>query len=80
MDVDHKAYSAKTLIWYANEETGDGPVFVRFCLECGQFVKADESVCTSMDGVPSDEPNATCKKHGRVRMPFYCWNSDFVEE
>ena len=48
--------------------------FVRLCPECARFVKADETLnykhnkWTEEDKF--DEPNATCKKHGRVNMIF----------
>ena len=48
-------------------------VFVRVCPVCNRFVKADEGInfLTNMnDDVKFNEPNATCKKHGRVNMPF----------
>lgn len=40
-------------------------VFYRICPYCGRFVKADNS-----SKGPECGPNATCKKHGRVEMPF----------
>ncbi len=50
--------------------TYDGAVFVRACPECGRFVKADQEIYFHVDGPPKTAPNATCKKHGRVEMPF----------
>jgi hypothetical protein len=48
-----------------------GATFIPVCPKCGKFVKADDSVKTSeWDGRLSEEPNATCKKCGRVNMPF----------
>jgi hypothetical protein len=41
-----------------------GATFVPVCPECGRFVKADK---TTTD---LKLPNATCKKHGRVKMIF----------
>ncbi|PKN97982.1 MAG: hypothetical protein CVU42_13750 [Chloroflexi bacterium HGW-Chloroflexi-4] len=82
MDTIIDGYSSKVLVAYptAINDPNDGPVFVRLCPVCGRFVKADDSVKCNIDGVPSKEPNATCKKHGRVRMDFYCWISDGWEE
>lgn len=46
--------------------TGAGAyVFYRICPYCGRFVKADDQ-----SSGPDTKPNATCKKHGRVEMPF----------
>ena len=40
-------------------------VYYRICPYCGRFVKADDS-----SKGPGCGTNATCKKHGRVEMPF----------
>jgi len=49
-----------------------GPaMFIRRCPVCEKFVKADKSVFINMLGEVFGEPNATCSKHGRVRMYFY---------
>ena len=50
----------------------DGRVFERVCPLCGRFVLTDDE--STLCG---DEPNATCSKHGRVRMPAMGWESDF---
>jgi hypothetical protein len=44
-------------------------IFVPVCETCGRFVKSDESISLSCDGL-SDEQNATCSKCGRTRMLF----------
>lgn len=81
MNDEFKEYSAKTLVTYTPEEGSEGSVFVRLCPICGRFVKPDESIKVNMDGRPLPEPNANCKKHGRIRMHFYLWLSDlFLEE
>lgn len=51
---------------------GGSLVFLRVCPDCGRFVAADKAVKfrESFDGIYSFEPNATCKTHGRVQMPF----------
>ena len=59
--------------------SGDSMVFLRACPECGRFVKADETVLANDDG-PSKKPNATCKVHGRVTMPFEGWGGDGLWE
>jgi hypothetical protein len=43
--------------------------FVPVCTECGRFVKADASIRFA-DSTIADEPNATCRKCGRVQMLF----------
>ena len=50
------------------EEIGDA-VFVPICPICGRFVKADDTIEINDSGLRS-APNATCKKCGRVQMPF----------
>lgn len=47
-----------------------GAVFVPVCEKCGRFVKADKTIEVSeMNGLKK-QPNATCKKCGRVEMLF----------
>ena len=48
---------------------GGGAAFVPVCPDCGRFVKADRTVRLSDAGLMPG-PNATCKKCGRVEMPF----------
>ena len=48
----------------------DGPTFIRVCEKCGRFVKADETIKMNEITGLSKEPNATCKKCGRVKMVF----------
>ena len=47
-----------------------GATFVPVCPTCGRFVKADKTISVNEITGLKDEPNATCKKHGRVKMPF----------
>jgi hypothetical protein len=46
-----------------------GAVFVPVCSQCGRFVKADDTIIVNMDGL-APQPNATCKRCGRVEMLF----------
>lgn len=46
----------------------DGATFDPVCPKCGRFVKADKQTWFDKDGKPVT--NATCKKCGRVTMPF----------
>ena len=53
--------------------TGGLATYMRVCPDCGRFVKADETAVFC--GCPGEEetvsePNATCKRCGRVEMPF----------
>lgn len=47
-----------------------GAVFVPVCEKCGRFVKADKKIKVNDLSGLKDEPNATCKKCGRVKMIF----------
>ena len=48
-----------------------GAVFVPVCVRCGRFVKPDDKILTTYDGLGIDKrPNATCSKCGRTRMLF----------
>ena len=48
-----------------------GALFERTCPLCGRYVKPDETILINgLDEVQPTAPNATCKKHGRVRMLF----------
>ena len=49
---------------------GEDAVFIPVCSECGRFVKADKSVIIGEESGLKKQPNATCKKHGRVEMIF----------
>lgn len=49
---------------------GEGAQFVPVCSGCGRFVKADPTVRFNGLGEWVQEPNATCKKCGRVTMSF----------
>lgn len=49
-------------------DTEDAPIFYRICPKCARFVKADNK-----SHMPGIAPNATCKKQGRVEMPFMAW-------
>jgi hypothetical protein len=47
-----------------------GASFVPVCPKCGRFVKGDPVIRFDIDGPPVDGPTATCKRCGRVEMPF----------
>ncbi|MFA5154445.1 MAG: hypothetical protein WC554_18010 [Clostridia bacterium] len=56
-------------------EGSDAPVFYRVCPICSRFVKADKQ-----SQMPEyTKANATCKVHGRVVMPFCCWQDDVLD-
>jgi hypothetical protein len=57
-------------IRYGDGGENDGATFARVCPRCHRFVKADGSVTLTYDGPPANKPNATCRAHGRVEMPF----------
>ena len=45
-------------------------VFIPVCEKCGRFVVADEQIKVHEWNGLKNEPNATCKKCGRVKMIF----------
>lgn len=55
----------------------DNPVYYRVCPKCGRYVIADDM--TRIPEYQGNEPNATCKKCGRVQMEFCCWKSELCE-
>jgi hypothetical protein len=48
-------------------------VYIPVCINCGRFVKVDKYITINGLGQIKDRPNATCKKCGRVKMPFEGW-------
>lgn len=66
---DYDGENAPTVLYGDGDEC---PIFFRVCPKCGKYVKADEE-----SQMPAyTKANATCKKCGRVIMPFCCWLSD----
>jgi ribosomal protein L32 len=62
--VDHEYENVRRITYEG------GAVFVPVCEKCGRFVKADKTIEVSeMNGLKK-QPNATCKKCGRVEMLF----------
>ena len=49
---------------------GEGATFIPVCSKCGRYVRADKSVRMNDLGETKGGTNATCKKCGRVLMPF----------
>ena len=49
----------------------ESPIYYRVCPKCGRYVKADKE--TRIPEYQGKEPNATCRKCGRVLMPFAGW-------
>ena len=48
----------------------DHATFVPVCSQCGRFVRADPAVSISEVSGVAKQPNATCKRCGRVEMLF----------
>ena len=48
----------------------DGAQFIPVCPKCGRFVKADATMTFKGEAQQPVEPNATCKRDGRVAMLF----------
>ena len=60
------------VVYYGNGEAEEGYIHFRVCPKCGRYVKADKQ-----SRMPEySESNATCKKCGRVQMPFFGWQTD----
>lgn len=45
-------------------------VFIPVHEDCGMIVKSDDTIAVGEDTGLKSQPNATCKKHGRVEMIF----------
>lgn len=56
-------------VCYDCAEAGEA-TFVPVCSLCSRFVKADDTIWYSEGNGLTDKPNATCKKHDRVKMLF----------
>lgn len=56
-------------IYYDCENYGQA-VFVRRCIKCNRFVKADKSIVVNEETGLNPGPNAICRKDGRVEMLF----------
>ena len=53
------------------DDTGIGTaVFIPVCPKCGRFVKANKIIRVNEITGLKDEPNAVCRKCGKVKMPF----------
>lgn len=63
--MEHEYIDDRNYITYGDDEK---LMFIRRCPECSRFVKANKTVNVGI-GL-KDEPNAICKKHGAVQMPF----------
>jgi len=64
------SYEGARRISYGATEDSYGAVFIPVCEKCGRFVKADAEIKVNESEGLADEPNATCKKCGRVKMLF----------
>ncbi len=59
-------YANMNWITYGEEQA----MFIPVCPKCRCFVKADKEIMFNGLGEIVEQPNATCKKCGRVEMPF----------
>ncbi|MBO7070545.1 MAG: hypothetical protein J6W09_04550 [Bacteroidales bacterium] len=59
-------------------DSGEWFVYYRVCPKCGRYVKPDDGC--RLPEYQRNDPNATCKKCGRVQMPFAWWWSPEEEE
>ena len=44
--------------------------FLPICPICKKFVKVDDEIFFDCFYQPIEQPNATCKKHGRIQIDF----------
>jgi hypothetical protein len=51
-------------------EFDDKAIFIPKCKNCGRFVKADKIILVNDEYGLKNQPNATCKKCGRIKMIF----------
>ncbi len=49
---------------------GGTMLFLRLCPHCARFATPDGEIAANLDSGPKNQPNATCSKHGRVKMIF----------
>ena len=66
------------IISYGPTAENDYHVWYRICPKCGRYVKPDKAC--RIPEYQGQEPNATCKRCGRVQMPFCTWDYDEVED
>lgn len=73
-------YGEKTpTVMYGPTWDGEYHMYFRVCPKCGRFVKPDDKC--AIPEYQSMKPNATCKKCGRVQMPFVDWiDEDDLDE
>jgi uncharacterized OB-fold protein len=76
--ADEYGENTPVVIYGTGKEFDGAPVFYRVCPKCGRFVKPDDR--TKIPEYLGKEPNATCKKCGRVQMPFALWYFDDEDE
>jgi hypothetical protein len=59
--------------WTWTVKYGDA-IYAARCPDCGRRVKTDKVAKRLVEFANLVEPNATCKKHGRVKTPFLDWD------
>lgn len=62
--------------WWTRTVIYGGAIYSARCPICARFVKTDQSARAGLETADLREPNATCKKHGRVATPFLGWVTD----
>jgi len=66
--VNEYAYEGVRRVVY-----GEGATFVPVCPKCGRFVKEDATIKINWADEIRPGPTASCKKCGRIEMPFEGW-------
>ena len=61
--------------WSALVQYGEA-VYARRCPRCARFVRCDDKALLRSESAEIFQPNATCRRHGRVVTPFLAWADD----
>ena len=73
MSIANLDYGEGTPVVSYGPFEGDYHFYFRVCPKCGRFVRPDDTA--KIPEYQGREPNATCKRCGRVQMPFCSWMS-----
>lgn len=59
--------------WWTRTVTYGGQVFSARCPVCARFVRVNKTAKVYVEHAGLVEPNARCKRHGRVMTPWLTW-------
>lgn len=70
IEIDYGDWAGTPTVVYRDPLDRDGEyLFLRICIRCGRFVKADSTVRFEWPNLQPRIPNATCARCGRTNMP-----------